>query len=294
MLLTLLNIVVPVFAIATLGFLVGRRHRQPPAMAFINHTNLTVFCPALIFSSLVTNPVNLANEWSLVAAGVLIILLPGAVLYWIRPAGLSMPGFLVPGMFRNTGNVGIPLMMLAYGEQLMGDIVLLFVISNALHFSLGMYLLSRHSNRWLWLRSPNVWAAALGLLCAPWRAWIPDFVLTSTTLVGHITIPMMLFSLGIRLSHDRPTGFGLALRINLTYLATGVLCLLFILWLLPLSRDAMRMITLCACLPPAVLNFLLCEQYRIDPGTVANVVLLGNIMSVITIPAVIWFTLTWI
>ncbi|MFA5520810.1 MAG: AEC family transporter [Castellaniella sp.] len=293
MLLTLLNIVVPVFAVAGLGFLVGRHHGKPPAMGFINHTNLNVFCPALIFSALVNNPVNLAHEWALVAAGVLIIVLPGLVLMWVKPAGLSMPGFLVPGMFRNTGNIGIPLMMLAYGERLMGDIVLLFVISNGLHFSLGMFLLSRHSNRWLWLRSPNVWAAALGLALASHRAWIPEFVLVTTEMVGQITIPMMLFALGIRLSQDRISGIRFALRINLVYLAAGLLCLVAILWLLPLEPDARRLITLCACLPPAVLNFLLCEQYRIDPATVANVVLFGNVMSVVTIPAVIWFTLNW-
>jgi predicted permease len=53
----------------------------------------------------------------------------------------------------------------------------------------------------------------------------------------------------------------------------------------------MRLVALSAMLPPAVLNYLLCEQYRVEPRTVASVVLLGNILSVATVPLVVWATL---
>lgn len=294
MLLTLLNIVVPVLAISTLGFAFGRRQTRAPDMDFINYVNVHVFCPALIFSALIANPVSLTNGWPLIAAGTLIILLPGVLLYWWRPAGISRPAFLVAGMFRNTGNVGIPLMMLAYGAQYMGDIVLLFVLSNSLHFSLGLFLLSGKGNRWLWLRNPNVWAAVLGITLAPYRAQVPGFLETSIEMLGQITIPLMLFSLGVRLSHDRIAHVGLALRINAVYLLTGAVCLPFIIWILPLTPEWTRLIVLSGLLPPAVLNYLLCEHYKVDPKTVASVVLLGNVLSVATIPFVIWLTLAWI
>ncbi len=197
-------------------------------------------------------------------------------------------------MFRNTGNIGIPLMMLAYGKDLLGDIVLLFVLSNLLHFSLGLFLLSRQGDRWLWLRNPNIWAAVLGVVMAPHRDWIPPFVMTTLDLTGQIAIPLMLFSLGVRLSQDRVEQLGLALRINVLYLLVGLLTLPIVLWLLPLTPEWSRMIALSVMLPPAVLNYLLCEQYRVEPKTVASVVLLGNLLSLATIPLVVWATLTWV
>lgn len=294
MLLTLLNIVLPVFAMAGLGFAFGRRQRSEPDMGFINHANVMVFCPALVFSALVGHPVSLLQSWPLVAAGVLIIVVPGLLLALVRQPAMARPGFLVAGMFRNTGNVGIPLMMLAYGRELLGDIVILFVISNLLQFSLGLMLLSRAAGRWTWLRNPNVWAAVLGVALAPWRAHIPAFVTTTADLAGQIAIPLMLFGLGVRMARDRIEQLALPLRINGLYLLAGLLTLPLVLWLLPLTPEWSRLVALSVMLPPAVLNYLLCEQYRVAPETVASVVLLGNALSVITIPLVVWATLTWL
>lgn len=294
MFLTLINIVLPVFAVAAMGFVFGRRQVRVPQMDFINHANVMVFCPALVFSALLDNPVDLLRGWPLVAAGMLVVILPGVLLALIPVRGISRRAFLVPGMFRNTGNIGIPLMMLAYGKGLLGDIVLLFVLSNLLHFSLGLILLSRGIGRWMWLKNPNVWAAVLGVLLASHRDWIPVSIRTSVDLMGQIAIPLMLFGLGVRLSQDRVTQVGLALKVNLLYLLTGALCFPLVAWMLPLTPDWMRLIALSVMLPPAVLNYLLCEQYKVEPKTVASVVLLGNLISMATIPLVVYLTLAWI
>lgn len=294
MLLTLLNIVVPVVALAGVGFVLGRRQTRQPDMTFINYANVTVFCPALIFSALISNPVGLTEGWPLIVAGILIIVLPGLLLFGLKPAGIRKPAFLVMGMFRNSGNIGIPLMLLAYGQHRLGDIVILFVLSNVLHFSLGLFLLSRGRQPWLWLRNPNIWAAVFGVALAPYQNLFPSFALTTIEMLGQITIPLMLFSLGVRLSEGRITNIATALRINLIYFAVGAVSAALIVWVLPLSPDWARMVILSALLPPAVLNYLLAEQFKMDAQTVANVVLLGNILSVLTIPAIVAFTLTWV
>ncbi|TAM09752.1 MAG: AEC family transporter [Nevskiaceae bacterium] len=294
MLLKLLDIVVPVFAVAAIGFAFGRRQTRTPDMAFINHANVVVFCPALVFSALLDNPVNILHAWPLEIAGTLIIVVPGLLLALIRRPGVSRTAFLVPGMFRNTGNLGIPLMMLAYGKDQLGDIVVLFVISNLLTFSLGLFLLSGGRERWKWLANPNILAALLGIALVPWKAFIPAFVTTAVDLTGQIAIPLMLFGLGVRLSQGRIEELALALRINVIYLLAGAVCLPPVLWLLPLTPEWQRLIVLSALLPPAVINYLLSEDYAIQPRTVASIVLLGNLLSIVTIPVVVWATLTWI
>lgn len=294
MFLTLLNIVLPVVGLTAVGFTMGRRQKTAPEMGFINRANVMVFCPSLVFSALMAHPVSVVEGWPLLIAGTLVVVLPGLVLYGLRPAGISRPAFLLAGMFRNTGNVGIPLMVLAYGNQLLGDIVILFVLSNLLHFSLGLFLLSRGRDSWGWLGNPNVWAAVLGVACASYARRIPDFVLTTLEMLGQITIPLMLFTLGVRLSQGRITQIGTALRINGLYLVAGAVCLPVIIWLLPLTPEWKRLVILCGMLPPAVLNYLLTEHYKMDAAAVANVVLFGNVMSVVTIPVVVWFTLAWV
>lgn len=290
----LLNIVLPVLLVALLGFIFAKRQKTPPSMDFINDANVMLFCPALVFSALLKYPVNVLAAWPLVVAGVLIIVLPGIVLAISHRQRGTNAGFLVPGMFRNTGNLGIPLMLLAYGETQMGAIVVLFVLSGLLHFSLGIFLLSQGRSRWQWLRNPNIWAALLGIGLSYRADIIPEFILTSADLLGQVAIPLMLFSLGVRLAEGRLEQLGTAFRINMHYLLASLVCLPLVLWLVPLTTDWMRLVVLSAMLPPAVLNFLLCEQYQVTPKRVANVVLLGNLMSVITIPLVVWASLTFI
>jgi len=294
MLLTLLNIVIPVFAIAATGFVFGRRQPRAPDMTFINYANVMVFVPALVFSALVGNPIDLVKGWPLLAAGVLIILLPGLLLALVRGPAIARPAYLMVGMFRNTGNIGIPLMMLAYGKELLGDIIVLFVLSNLLHFSVGLFILSGGRNAWMWVRNPNIWAAVLGVTFGMNPDALPQFLLTSLDLLGQIAVPLMLFSLGVRLSQDRIDHLGLALRINGMYLLAGALALVIVVWLLPLTPEWTRLVALSAMLPPAVLNYLLCEHYKVEPRTVASVVLMGNLLSVATIPLVVWLTLTWV
>lgn len=291
MLLTLLNIIIPVFAVTGLGYGFARRSAVQPQLEFVNRVNMQLFCPALIFSALLVNPVSLSNDWALMVAGVAIIIVPGLLLWLVAPKGMGKPVFLMTGMFRNTGNTGIPLMMLAYGKELLGDIMILFVLSNTLHFSVGIWLVSRGRGNWNWLRNPNIWAAVLGLLCAPWQAQIPSFVQTTAELLGQVSIPLMLFSLGVRMASGRIDQIGLALRINALYLLAGLLGVALIVWLLPLSQEWQRLLILTAALPPAVLNYLISEQYRLETSTVASVVLLGNLLSLAVLPVVIWLTL---
>ncbi len=292
MLLTLLNIIIPVFAVAGAGYLFARRQPQAADMGFINGINVQLFCPALIFSVMVTHPVDWASGWVLVLAGVAIALLPGLLLWPLAGrSGMQPAAFLMTGMFRNTGNMGIPLMMLAYGKGLLGDIIVLFVLANTLHFSVGLWLISRSRGSLGWLRNLNIWAAVLGLLLAPYQAQIPEFVLTTAEMLGQVCIPLMLFGLGVRMAQSRFTGVMLALRINALYLVAGLLSAGLIILALGLQGDWAHLLWLYAALPPAVLNYLLSEQYRADSQTVANVVLVGNMLSVVVVPVVVLLTL---
>ena len=44
------------------------------------------------------------------------------------------------------------------------------------------------------------------------------------------------------------------------------------------------LLILFGCLPPAVLNFMVAEQYNQEPGKVASIVLIGNLASIVFVP----------
>jgi len=54
--------------------------------------------------------------------------------------------------------------------------------------------------------------------------------------------------------------------------------------LLGLDKAQQGLLILFGCLPPAVLNFMVAEQYRQEPGKVASIVLIGNVLSVLFVP----------
>lgn len=290
MLSALLDIVIPVFAVAGLGALYGRL-RPGGDLGYVNRANIELFTPALVFSALVKYPLDLAAHLPLIAAGALVILLPGLLLALLRLKEIERAALILPAMFRNTGNLGIPLMVLAFGEQQLGAIVILFVLSNLLHFSVGMFILSANASRWLWLRSPMLWAALAGLLVANLQIPLPDYLVTSASLLGQIAVPLMLFALGIRLMEGELGHLGLALKCNLLYLLAGGISLGIAVWLLPLDPDWIPLLTLSVALPPAVLNYMLCEQYLCQPDKVASIVLGGNALSVLVIPLAVWLAL---
>lgn len=290
MLSALLDIVIPVFAVAGLGALYGRL-RGGAELGYINRANIELFSPALVFSALVKYPLDLAAHLSLIAAGALVILLPGLLLSLLKLKGIERAALILPAMFRNTGNLGIPLMVLAFGEQQLGAIVILFVLSNLLHFSVGMFILSANASRWLWLRSPMLWAALAGLLVANLQIPLPDYLVTSASLLGQIAVPLMLFALGIRLMEGELGHLRLALKCNLLYLLAGGISLGIAVWLLPLDPAWIPLLMLSVALPPAVLNYMLCEQYQCQPDKVASIVLGGNALSVLVIPLAVWLAL---
>jgi predicted permease len=60
---------------------------------------------------------------------------------------------------------------------------------------------------------------------------------------------------------------------------------------LPLDQFQTVNLILFSALPPAVLNFLMAEQYQQEPDAVASLVVIGNGMSVGVLSAVLWWLL---
>jgi hypothetical protein len=195
------------------------------------------------------------------------------------------PKTLVPPMmFNNSGNIGLPLAVLAWGEDALPAAVILFMVENTLHFSFGARLLDPHSRILTLWRVPVVFAALAGLTVAMLKIPVWQPLVVAIRMLGDVSVPLLLFSLGVRLTDVSFREWKLPVVSAMVRPLAGMLMAAGLIPLLGLhGRDA-AMLLVFGALPPAVLNFLFAERYRQEPGRVASIVLIGNLAALIFLP----------
>jgi predicted permease len=279
----LIGIILPVFSVILLGYLYGRRAH--PDMTWVNRINVNVLAPALIFTALASKDFDLAsNRWLIVGATG--VVLGSGLLAWPFAKLLreDVRTFVPPMMFNNCGNMGLPLAALAFGPAGLSAMVAVFTISNLLQFTIGVHLVKRHATFWPVLRNPMVIATFIGFAFAIFRPTLPDWIMLAIKMTGDAMIPLMLISLGVRMATVRWGGWNTGIIGALVCPLTGIGMAALLSPLLGLTSMQQGLLILFGCLPPAVLNFMVAEQYDQEPAKVASIVLIGNVASIVFVP----------
>lgn len=279
----ILQVIVPVFLIVAIGYGYARRAR--PEMSGFNRIMLDVLSPVIVYTALAGKDFRWQEHVPLLAAGTLLMLLTGLVAWGVARFARTSPRTLVPVvMFTNSGNMGLPLALLAFGPEGFGAAVALFSLSNLLHFSIGARVTSAGASTRELLLSPLMIASALGFASAVSGVRPPDMVFSGLKLLGDAMVPLMLFALGARLTQlrrrDVPRGLLGAFARPLVGLAVA----LPLAWALGLEGMARAQLILFAALPSAVMQYLLAERYGQEPERVAAMILLGNALAVVFVP----------
>jgi predicted permease len=282
--------VFPLVSIVLVGFLYAKRKHTDMSMA--NTINIDVFIPALLFSVLSAKSFDLMRFQEL-AIGAAVVVIGSGLLLWpvCRWLKISPKTFLPPMMFNNAGNLGLPLAVLAFGEEALAAAVVLFLVENTLHFTLGLYILDRKTNPIQVLRMPIIIASALGLIWSGYHLPLPTPIATFIDMLGQISIPLMLFALGVRMTSVDLTHWKVGLWGAILCPLSGLAIALAIEPFLKLDETQLAYLLLFSAMPPAVLNYMISERYQQEPHQVASIVLLGNIASLVVIPVVLYFIL---
>lgn len=285
------QITLPVFALIAAGWAYARR--RPVDLQSANRVNLDFFLPALLFYGLAAAPSSLLDLAPLALGGALIVLGSGLVAHpicrWLRLPAAATP----PMMFTNYGNMGLPLIVFAFGEEALPAAVILFLTGNALHLIIGLKIQSGAKVMWREvLLSPMLVASGAALLLRGLNIPTPAIVLETAKLAGGAAVPLLLFALGARISAQRLSfNWRAAVAPALLCPASGMVCWLVFAPLLPLSETHRAILTLFAVLPPALLNYVFAERFASSPALVANIVLTGNLAAMFVIPAALIFIL---
>ena len=172
----ILATLLPVFLIAGCGAAYGRY--RSPDIGSLNTLNMELFVPLLVFAVLADRQAPLADYAWLATAAAVVVLGSGLVLWPVAKwLSLDIKVFLPPMMFNNSGNMGVPLLVLAFGPEALPAAVVVFIIEMLLHFSVGLYMLDPRTSLWRMLRMPIVAASVAGLLVNVGGVALPSWLL---------------------------------------------------------------------------------------------------------------------
>ncbi|SFS89974.1 hypothetical protein SAMN04488040_2325 [Sulfitobacter marinus] len=287
--LTVLEIVAPVFLLAGVGFAwvkLGFEYR----IQFVTQLAMTLSVPCLIFVSLMNTQIAPAALTALSLATVVAyggVTLAAAAVVW--GMGLNRRTYLAPLIFGNTGNLGLPLALFAFGDAGLSYAVVVFAVMAIWSFTFGIWLVAGAGSFGKVMREPLVWGTLLGALFLVQGWQTPKFLTNTLSLLGQMAIPMMLITLGVAVARLTPGGVGRAVILSAIKL---VICVA-IAWAagayFALDRTALGVLVLQVATPVAVTSYLLAEKYGADAQSVAGLVVVSTLMSVAALPILLAF-----
>lgn len=275
-------ILFPVFALVAVGYFYGRKHSSDMTVA--NRLNMHVFTPALIFAGMSSK--SYGASYGLLALAMVIMVLSTGLIGWAlaRVTNTKATTLALPMMFNNGVNLGVPLAVLTFGNDILPLAILLFAVSALLHFSLGIWLLDHHASLTNIWSNPVVLASIGGFAVGAlhFNIWPP--LQFSMTMLGNISIPLALFGLGVRLTDGAMKQWRIGIVAAVARPVAGMLIAFGAARALGLEARQAQLLLLYGALPPAVMNYVFAEHYQSDPEKMASIVLIGNLASIVFVP----------
>ncbi|MEL6883037.1 MAG: AEC family transporter [Pseudomonadota bacterium] len=284
---TVLQIVAPVFLLAGIGFAwvkVGLEYR----IQFVTQLAMTLSLPCLIFVSLMETRIEASalaalSLSSVVAYGIVTVV----ILLLVAVARLNSRTYAAPLIFGNTGNLGLPLALFAFGEVGLSHAIIVFAIMALWSYSFGIWLVAGEGALGKVLREPLVWATVLGALFM-WQDWqTPEFLTNTLQLTGQMAIPMMLITLGVSVARLSPKGLLQAVVLSAVKLALCTVIAWGVGRYFALEPVAFGVLVLQVATPVAVTSYLLAEKYGAGAEAVAGLVVASTLMSVAALPLIL-------
>lgn len=285
--LEVIAIVAPVFILAAIGFgwvKLGFAFD----LQFVTRIAMTLSIPCLIFMALARSNIAPDALSTLVFASFLAYFAVAALMFaLVKIAGLDLRTYLAPLIFGNTGNVGLPLALFAFGPDGLSLAVVVFAVMAVLSFTVGVWLVSGGGNPLLALKEPMVGATVLGafFLYMGWR--LPLWAENTLDLIGQMGIPLMLITLGVAIARLKPSGLTQAAVLSAVKLAICIAVPAATAIWFGLPEIATGVLILQVATPVAVTSYMLAEKYHARSEEVAGLVVASTALAVFAIPLIL-------
>ncbi|MBT7336052.1 MAG: AEC family transporter [Gammaproteobacteria bacterium] len=286
------TIVAPVFTIAALGFIWHRR-QQPFHTDTIGSLVMYIGSPCLIYSSLTSNSPSLTTLAQTASIAAFVIICSTAFAFaFLRVTGWSYRTYVPALVLPNGGNMGLPICLLAFGETGLALGMAYFFVNSISQYTLGMAISSGEFHLKQLLKQPVIWAVllVLGVLATEFK--MPQWIDSTATILGGLTIPAMLLMLGTSLANLNLSALRETFTVASTRLLLGLGLGVLAIWLFELEGILAGVVLLQAAMPSAVFNYVFAERYNREPDKVAAVILQSTLISIISLPILVAWALT--
>lgn len=261
-------------------------------MEMPNKINLEIFIPILVFYSISEKLPSILNLGYFSLGGIMVVLGSGALLYPIvKMIGIHPRSFLPPMMFNNSINLGFPLALFAFGEDALVMFISLSLVQVIGQFTIAPAMYGEEIKFVKIVKNPVIVATVIGLLFNYYDIHFPSVINTSLKMMSQVSIPLVLFALGVRLVHIELKYWKLGLLGAILCPISGIIMAIIAIHLFDYTQTQKALLILFGALPPAILNAIMAEQYKKDAILVASVVAIGNLFSLVSIPIVLYFVL---
>ena len=293
--LKLIDVIVPVFFVIGIGYYLGKKNPD------INTDFITTFAgnvgtPAMIFYTITTTGVTLSvfTEYFIYA----LVIIGGFSLVGILFLLLLKKDFiseLPPLILPNTGNMGIPICLFAYGTAGLGVASSIASVIILLHFTLGVLLAKKSFSLKILVKNMPIYAIIISVIFLYFEWDVPGYLENTTFLLTYATIFLVLMSLGIALSRLKVVSWTHASILGAVRVILGPLIGFGLIEYLNLDGFAAGVLLIQSCMPSAVLTYLVGSMYSEKKvvDSVASVIVTSTIMSFITIPIVVYYSLKY-
>ena len=294
--LKLFEVLFPVFFVVGIGYYLGKNNPKIDT-AFITNFAANIGTPAMIIYALTSTGISFDifknYFWYYLLAIIFFTFIGVIFLFFLRTKDIirELPPFIMP----NTGNMGLPICLFAYGSQGLGVAAAISAIIILSHFTLGIFLADRKFNINIILKNPPFYSIIFSVIFLYFDIKLPIFIENTTFLLMYATIFLILMSLGIALTRFKVFSFKKALISSIGRVILGPIVGFLIISYFDLSGFAAGVLLIQCSMPSAVLNYLVASMYSPKKivDNVASMIVVSTVMSFVTIPIVVFFALKY-
>ncbi|PMR71696.1 AEC family transporter [Halomonas heilongjiangensis] len=287
MLAELFAVMAPVLAGAGLGF-TWIRLGQPYPVEFVTRLVFNIGTPALVLASLSGAEVDAGSFGRIMLATALVlIVMAGAAFVLAKLLRRDWRVLLAPTMYPNTGNMGLPVVLYAFGSAGFAFGIAVMVTVSLFQFTVGSMLASHGNPLKVLVRTPTVYAILISLGLLITDTALPLWLDNSVDLISGFTVPLMLITLGVSLASIQVKGLKSGIGFSLIRIPVAALVAWGIGTLLGLPPLAQSILILQMSMPVAVFNYLFALRAGQGAAYTASLVFCSTLLSLLYLPALL-------
>ena len=295
LLIKLFDVLFPVFLIIGIGYWYGKKDPKFDTK-FITTFAGNFGLPAIIFYSLTTTSISfdLFLRFSYyITLYVIIFSIIG--LFILKILKKDIYRLLPPLILPNTGNMGMPICLFAYGKMGLAIATAATAMILVFHFSIGILLASKKFSIKPLIKCIPVYALLVSLIFVYYEIPSPKFLENATFLIGYSTIFLVLMSLGIALSKLKVFSFKETLIYSLTRVLIGPIVGFGFVSFFNLTGVEAGVMFIQASMPSAILTYLVGKIYspKKISDSIASTVALSTFFSFFTLIVVVFISLKY-